>query len=120
MQSRKAGGDGPHPHHQTSRSLRPWQTVIRDPSDGSVKEINPAPNENKKVGVKTPSEGITVESIRIIKHEAVPGCGSFEVRFPDRPSQYFYWDDNSGRRSITHREAEQRAKELARTEQEKY
>jgi len=26
--------------------------------------------------------------------EAVPKCGSFEVRFPDgRPSEYFYWDD---------------------------
>ena len=24
--------------------------------------------------------------------------GSFEVRFPDRPSQYFYWDDLPGRR----------------------
>ena len=31
--------------------------------------------------------------IRIIKHEAVPKCGSFEVRFSDgRPSKYFYWD----------------------------
>jgi len=31
-------------------------------------------------------------SIRLIKHEAVPRCGSFEVRFPDgKPSQYFYW-----------------------------
>jgi hypothetical protein len=30
------------------------------------------------------------EDIRIIKHEAVPGCGSFES--DDRPSQYFYWD----------------------------
>ena len=30
--------------------------------------------------------------IRIIKHEAVPQTGSFEVRFPDgRPSVYFYW-----------------------------
>ena len=38
------------------------------------------------------------DRIRIIKHEAVPGCGSFEVRFPDRPSQYFYWDDIAGRR----------------------
>ena len=29
-----------------------------------------------------------------IRVEAVPQCGSFEVRFPDdRPSQYFYWDD---------------------------
>jgi len=26
--------------------------------------------------------------------EAVPKCGSFEVRFPEgRPSKYFYWDD---------------------------
>lgn len=31
--------------------------------------------------------------------EAVPLCGSFEVRFPDgRPSRYFYWDDIPGRR----------------------
>jgi hypothetical protein len=33
-------------------------------------------------------------TIRIIKHEAVPQTGSFEVRFPDgRPSVFFYWDD---------------------------
>ena len=39
------------------------------------------------------------DRIRILKHEAVPGCGSLEVRFPgDRPSQYFYWDDIPGRR----------------------
>jgi hypothetical protein len=38
-------------------------------------------------------------AIRLIKHEAVPMCGSFEVRFPDgRPSKYFYWDDIPGRR----------------------
>lgn len=37
--------------------------------------------------------------IRVIKHEAVPGCGSFEVRFQNgRPSQYFYWDDIPARR----------------------
>jgi len=23
------------------------------------------------------------DRIRIIKHEPVPGCGSFEIRFPD-------------------------------------
>jgi hypothetical protein len=29
-------------------------------------------------------------AIRIIKHEAVPKCGSFEVRFSDgRPSEFF-------------------------------
>ena len=39
------------------------------------------------------------DRIRIIKHEAVPGCGSFEVRFPDgRASQFFYWDDIPARR----------------------
>jgi hypothetical protein len=49
---------------------------------------------------------------------------SYEVRFADgRPSVYLYWDDNPGRRSITLRlsseEAERKAKELARTEQDK-
>ena len=38
-------------------------------------------------------------TVRIIKHEAVPDCGSFEVRFADgRPSQFFYWDDLPSRR----------------------
>lgn len=37
--------------------------------------------------------------IRLIKHEAVPECGSFEVRFSDgRPSQHFYFEDNPDRR----------------------
>jgi len=37
--------------------------------------------------------------IRIIRHEAVPETGSFEVRFADgRPSKYFYYDDVLGRR----------------------
>ena len=37
--------------------------------------------------------------IRVIKHEAVPQTGSFEVRLPDgRPSIYFYWDDIPARR----------------------
>lgn len=39
------------------------------------------------------------DRIRIIKHEAVPQCGSFEVRFADgRASRYFYWDDLPSRR----------------------
>jgi hypothetical protein len=38
-------------------------------------------------------------TIRLIKHEAVPKCGGYEVRFPDgKPSKYFYWDDIPGRR----------------------
>ena len=37
--------------------------------------------------------------IRIIRHEAVPKTGSFEVRFADgRESKYFYFDDVPGRR----------------------
>jgi hypothetical protein len=40
-----------------------------------------------------------IARVRIIKHEAVPGCGSFEVRYADdRPSRYFYWDDIAARR----------------------
>ena len=38
-------------------------------------------------------------TVRIIKHEAVPQTGSFEVRFADgRASAYFYFDDIAGRR----------------------
>jgi hypothetical protein len=62
--------------------------------------------------------------IRIIKHEAVPECGSFEVRFPDgRPSRYFYWDDIPGRRlrpeQVDQETAKKQAQEFAREEQEK-
>jgi hypothetical protein len=38
-------------------------------------------------------------TVRLIKHEVVPKCGSFEVRFEDgRPSRYFYWEDLPSRR----------------------
>jgi hypothetical protein len=38
-------------------------------------------------------------TIRLIKHEAVAKCGSFEIRFSDgRPSRCFYWEDIPGRR----------------------
>ena len=38
-------------------------------------------------------------TVRLIKHEAVPNCGSYEVRYSDgRPSRFFYWDDELGRR----------------------
>jgi hypothetical protein len=42
---------------------------------------------------------MTAMAIRIIKHEAAPQMGSYEVRFSDgRPSVFFYWDDILGRR----------------------
>ena len=58
-------------------------------------------------------------AIRIIKHEAVPDCGSFEVRFPDdRPSQYIYWDDLPSRRlnpeTLDRETALEQAKAVAR------
>jgi len=59
------------------------------------------------------------DRIRIIKHEAVPDCGSFEVRYPDgRPSQYFYWDNLPGRRmrpeTLDRETALEQAKAVAR------
>jgi hypothetical protein len=62
------------------------------------------------------------DRIRIIPHEAVPLCGSFEVRFPDgRPSVYFYFDDIAGRRLrpdlVDSVAAKRQAKLLARREQ---
>jgi hypothetical protein len=57
------------------------------------------------------------DHIRIMKHEAVPMCGSLEVRFPDgRESKYFYWDAVPGRRTRrelpTSEEALEQAKAL--------
>jgi hypothetical protein len=58
-------------------------------------------------------------TVRLIKHGAVPECGSFEVRFSDsRPSRYFHWEDNPGRRlrpeQLTSEEALDQAKAFAR------
>jgi hypothetical protein len=39
-------------------------------------------------------EMVNMGTVRVIKHEKVPGCGSFEVR----SSQYFYWHDWPSRR----------------------
>jgi hypothetical protein len=37
-------------------------------------------------------------NVRIIKHEAIPQTGSYEVKFTDgRPSVYYYFDDDPGR-----------------------
>jgi hypothetical protein len=61
---------------------------------------------------------------RLIKHETVPNCGSYEVRYSDgRPSRYFYWDDQPSRRldpnTLTGAQALELAKALTRAEQDK-
>ncbi len=61
-------------------------------------------------------------NVRLIKHEAVPDCGSFEIRFPDgRPSRFIYWDDLPGRRlqpdRVDRAVAERVARIFARAEQ---
>ena len=62
--------------------------------------------------------------VRLITHEAISDCGSFEIRSEDgRPSRYFYWDDVAGRRLRPDLEtsdvALERAKALARAERKK-
>ena len=40
------------------------------------------------------AEEAVADRIRILKHEAVAKCGSYEVRFSDsRPRKYFFWED---------------------------
>lgn len=65
------------------------------------------------------SQNTTSQSVRLIKHEVVPDCGSFEVRFADgRPSRDFYWDDLPSRRLrpevLTREVALDAAREFAR------
>jgi hypothetical protein len=62
--------------------------------------------------------------IRLIKHEVIPDCGSYEVRFPDgRPSRYFYFENLPSRRLrpdlVEQAIAEQDAKAFARAGQDK-
>ena len=54
--------------------------------------------------------------VRLIKHEAVPDCGSFEVRYSDgRPSAFFYWDDVASRRLRSDQMTRAQAIDAART-----
>jgi hypothetical protein len=62
--------------------------------------------------------------VRIIKHEAVPRCGSFEVRFTDgRAAKFFYWDDLPTRRQrpeiLNRQQALKLAQAFARAERDK-
>ena len=67
---------------------------------------------------------LPMNRIRIIKHEAVPKCGSYEVKFPEgRPSKYFYWEDIPGRRlrsdQADSKQALEEAKAFARAQRDR-
>jgi hypothetical protein len=54
-------------------------------------------------------------TISIIKHEAVPNCGSYEVKYSDgQPSRYFYFEDVPGRRLRSEQMTMEQALEAAR------
>lgn len=54
-------------------------------------------------------------NVRLIKHEVIPNCGSYEVRYSDgRPSRYFYWDDMPSRRLDPRTLTGEQALELAK------
>jgi hypothetical protein len=61
--------------------------------------------------------------VRLIPREAGLDTGSFEVAYPDgRPSDFFYFEDNPGRRLrpdvMTRAEAQRAAQAKARQEQD--
>ena len=63
------------------------------------------------------------DRIRIIRHEVIPSCGSFEVRFADgRESRFFIFEDVPGRRLrrglLTSERALEQAKAFARAERD--
>jgi len=64
------------------------------------------------------------DRIRIIRHEALPKCGSYEVRFQQgSESRFFYWDDLPSRRVrpdiFTREQALELAKAFAGAERDK-
>jgi hypothetical protein len=54
-------------------------------------------------------------NVRLIKHEVVAGCGSFEVRVDGRRSRFFYWDDLPSRRLRSEQMLREQAFELAKS-----
>ena len=83
--------------------------------------------EKSRTGASRVSVGkgfVLTNKIRIVRHEAVPQTGSYEVRFFDgRPSQFFYFDDIASRRSrlemLTSKQALEHARRVARAERDK-
>jgi hypothetical protein len=58
---------------------------------------------------------LAMPNVRLIKHEAVRNCGSYEVRIDGRQSRFFYWDDQASRRLRPEQMTSEEALELARS-----
>jgi hypothetical protein len=54
-------------------------------------------------------------NVRLIKHEAVPQCGSYEVCVDGLRSRHFYWEDLPSRRLRSEQMTGQEALELAKS-----
>ena len=69
----------------------------------------------KKAGV-APEQCEWPSVFRVIKHEVIPLCGSYEVRFADgRESKFFYGDDLPSRQrgdSLTSEQAREQARAI--------
>jgi hypothetical protein len=80
--------------------------------------------KNRQASGVQPGDGSVLMPIRLIRHEAVPQSGSYEVRFADRrESRFFYFDDVLARRlrpdMFTSDQALEQAKAFARAERDK-
>jgi hypothetical protein len=83
--------------HDQARLRCPLPRVMRTSSVGGF--MGTCPRGAACATSRAAESWVMADRIRIVRHEGVPLCGSFEVRFPDgRPSRYFSLDDIAGRR----------------------
>jgi hypothetical protein len=63
------------------------------------------------------------DRVRIIKHQVVPDCGSYEVSVEGQPSRYFYFEHLPSRRlrsdQLTREQALEQARAYARLMRDK-
>jgi hypothetical protein len=92
------GCEARSPRHAGPRSLVTASASWHDsPAAGGCASCRPTPSQSPAASSARSAESWGMPAVRLIKHEAIPGCGSFEVRFDDgRLSVYF--EDLPGRR----------------------
>jgi hypothetical protein len=54
-------------------------------------------------------------TVRLIKHETVPKCGSYEVRVDGGRSRFFYYENDPSRRLRPEQSSREEALELAKS-----